>query len=529
MRAAALAAAAALALAGCSIFLDPTRVPLKCTGTPSVAGGPLQATAGDGTSLTFDWPFDVGIDGGYRLCVGPDVNANAGCHDYGTEICDGGHCSVTLGGADSGFQYNARTYAQLLERDVCQHTSETAHSPAVSVTPINGTFNDLEGIALETDCDAGLFADAGHLTFVAQAANVFSNCVSVAAMGDQAWTEATLDVEVRLVGNTAAGLAFHDALGATPPREAAVFTSWNLVSESVFLTRRDNTTSNVDVPTASAVPTIQDGVWYALRVSIMGSDVSVGLAPLGMPLVEVLRWHDVRATNPGRLGVALVSILGQPSFADLHNLRVRTGAEIPDGGATQASWKFVGSGALDGMRISTNNPSNVGTGPCPASYGTACADCAPAVGSSCLELKDSTAAFDMPLGIDPFSPWSVHFKFAAVLGDGANGPMILRTSSGDFAAVPIISAMGLAWNQDLQAFTTDLGRKLTPNVWNRFDLTFDGAGSYSLVWNDLDAGTAVSIPSPPPVDPHVGALILGGSVLFGNLHAYYSDVTVSQP
>jgi hypothetical protein len=534
-------AVSSLAGLSCTILFNPDKVPLTCTGTPAPPQGPLQAIAGAGDTLAFEWPLDVPPpDAGYRLCYGLDNTVSAGCHDVGGEACDASTCTVSLNGADSGFAYNQRVFAQLSTRDGCHHLSDATLSPTVSATPINGTFEDNEGMTVITDCDAGFIADGGTLVMVGQAQGL-TNCISAAAMGDDAWSDATFDFELRMVGNTLAGVTFRYASDNAGPRFAAIVTSATGSLESMAITRRDGAaTNNTDIPVATAIAPVSEGVWQSMRVSIQGSWVSIAIAPLGTPPVEVLRWHNLNTDSntvyEGRLGVALASVLGQPAYAELRNLRVRTGVEIPDGGPTSAIWDFSGTHALDNLRVVAGNPMNAKLGSCPP-YDAGCPDCAPDAGSACLELNatgltQAAASFDLPVGIDPAQSWRLRFKFAGAAGDIPSNPRILRTTVGDFGNPPVLSMQGNGWiSADVQAFSSvDLGAKVRPGEWNAFELDFHPNGTYSVTWNGNVAASAQTIPSPPTIDPHLGALILGGSDLLGSsVHGYYTDLSVSQP
>ena len=89
-------------LTGCSILFDPDKVKKDtCEALPDT---PLDIIAGDGTSLTFEWPSPAERPDlkEYKLCwSGRDADAGT-CATVPYRTCsDGGPCAFTVDGRDA--------------------------------------------------------------------------------------------------------------------------------------------------------------------------------------------------------------------------------------------------------------------------------------------------------------------------------------------------------------------------------------------------------------------------------------------
>jgi hypothetical protein len=525
-----------LLLSSCSILFDPSKV--KCQVEPTVAPGPLDAIAGDGTSLTYEWPGmppDAGV-GGYQICTAHDMSAMAGCHHVGLEACDSGVCRFTLNTPDAGLAYNTRVWAKLLGENVCGNASNPALAPTVSITPVNGSFLDVQGMSRLTGCDAGIHADGG-LLIIEQHVNGFSSCVSAAVLGDDLFENATLDVEMRTFASALAGVAARvPALDDQAQRLAVLLTPAPGAAESVAITRRP--ANDIDKPVATSVSAVSDGVWRALRVSLVDAGVSVALGDVGTTPSDVLRWTDPTPVA-GQFGLALVGfgLVPVDVSAEFRNLRVRARAAIAQDGPTSAQWTFSGSNAFVGVRT----VGMAGPATCPSAFVAAMScpagTCLPNAGSQCLQL-DSTggnafASVDMPVGIDPLKPWHVKFKFAPALAGNVTNPNILRTTIApigadalsSFSGQPLLDINGSLWTFPIRVFGmgTDTIGTVARGEWNVFELDFDAAaGTYVAKLNGMPHNGGY----PAALGPHLGALQLGGA---GDLHGFYSDLEIAQP
>jgi len=511
-------AGAALIASGCTCLFAPNRVKIPCD--PPVAP-PLDVVAGDGTSLTFEWPVDPSRDDitEWELCWGATA-----CKKVQPRACDGGLCSVTIDGADGGFQYNQRVQARVTMKNACGDVSAPA---TASSTPLNGSFRDTQGIELISGCDAGIkILVPGELTLDQQG----FLCISTAMMGDEQWRDATLDLEVRVPADGFAGFGVRAARdgGSAAARNGIVVSPAPGAQASAFITRRAvlGADNGADVVAASAVPLVRGNDWEAMRVSMAGEWFSVSLGDDATKLREVMRWRDRTSPTPsGRLGVALATTLGG-SRIDVRNLRVRTSVTIPDGGPSSDSWSFTGADPAHGIRMVGNN---AGVVMCPgylAAPGASAPD-----GGGCLQVMGgSSATVEVPIGLDFNRPWRVSFKFGA--GPVANNPSLLRTTVvgpnpnalNGFAGFGIIDVPGLNWNQELRAFEqpTDTLGMLTPMTWNTFEVIFNpGTNGYTIRRNGMLARAGTQ---PASWAQHLGALVLGG----GTLNAHYADLEISQ-
>lgn len=504
---------ALLSAGGCTCLFNPDNVK-GCDDLPPVE--PLEVIAGDGLSLTWQWPNAPG-DGGrvreWELCFGETEDKTDSCRRFPFGYCDSGTCSFTLRGSDAGLQYNKRVFGDVVARDFCGMTTPAAKA---SATPINGTFVDTQGITVNTprDCDAGVrISTPGELIFDMPAPGLF--CLATAMMGDDGWLDGTLDLEFRLVGSGSGGFGVRAPSGGaeTSPRNGIIFSAATTGQASVFVTRRDGT---ADVAVATAIPNVREAQWNFARVAMKGPTMSVAYGPTRDAMREVIRWKDPTQTlSRGQLGLALASFLF-PSRIELRNLRVRTGATIPDGGPTRERWAF-GIDSLNTVR----RVSNAQLGACPALPGAV-----PDAGSQCLEVMgNGQGTVEVPIGIDYEKPWRVKFRYAADMNGGATNPQILRTTVGTmsdgFGGFPIIDAAGFNWNQPLRAFKIDtetLGT-LMPGQWTAFEVLFTGSGGFAVFRNGMQVRSGSS-----NFAQHLGALVLGG----GGTHAWFADLEISQ-
>ncbi|MBL8954277.1 MAG: hypothetical protein JNK82_26095 [Myxococcaceae bacterium] len=498
---------------GCTCLFNPDRVGLPCD---PVVPPPLDIVAGEGTSLTFEWPRDPARDDitEYELCWGA-----TSCRKVQPRTCDAGQCATRVDGPDAGFRYNERVEARVTMKNQCGDVSAPS---TASATPLNGTFIDTQGIEVISRCDAGIrVLSPGELTFDQ---NAFL-CVSTAMMGDEQWRDATIDLEVRIAQGDALGgigvRAVRDG-GDTAPRNGVIVTASPNGSASAYLTRRValNATDGTDVIAATAVPFVRGNDWEAMRVSVAGEWFSVELGDDTLSRREVMRWRDRSTPRPGRVGVALGTIFGGGRI-DVRNLRVRTSASIPDGGSDRDLFTFSGANPLRGIRPVGNG---VTPAACPPFTG-------PAPDAGCLEVTmNGTATVEAPIGLDYNKPWRVRFKYGAELA--ANGPSILRTTVvaptpaglNGFSGFSLIDAAGVNWALPLRAFEDNangLGT-LTPGTWNVFEVAFaPGSNDYTISRNGM---VARSGKQPPGLSQHLGALQLGG----GAQRGYFADVEILQ-
>jgi hypothetical protein len=522
----------AASLSSCNVCFNPATV--KCQEEIPPPTGPLEAIAGDNTSLSFDWPTaqdDAGI-GGYRLCVGPKANLMVGCRDFSAEVCQSGLCQVTLNGVDAGFSYNQRVYAQLFGKDVCGDVAKEDAGLYVSATPINGNFNDGQGISLLSDCDGGFVADGGLLTLVHQAP-LLSGCISIVTVGDDQWKNATIDVQMRVFGPTFGGVAMRvPSFDAQSQRTALLLQSGTNGTESVSLTQRPN--GGLDAPVATSVSPVSDGVWREVHIAMVDAGFSVALGDLGGTPPEILRWTDPIPVQ-GQLGFGIVGYFFQQCTAQFQNLRVRTNAELPEGGATSQSWSFSGTGALDGVRRVGNAAAASCPGGLPEAGGCLGGTCSPMPSSQCIEIMGGGAAVvDTPIGIDFSKPWHVKVKVAMPTGvDAFNNPAFLRTTIANPAAnngIQTFAGMSLLdingnLTQPVRVFERDPDTvgTLQRGVWNSMEMTFDAKlGTYSLTLN----GATHTGGYPAGLGEHLGAIELGGG---NTLHAFFTDLEIAQP
>jgi hypothetical protein len=521
----------AATLSSCSVCFNPNTV--NCQEEIPPPSGPLEAIAGDGTSLSFDWPAapdDAGI-GGYRLCLGSKPRTRTACKDFSAEVCSGGLCQVTIDGVDAGLSYNVRVFAELRGKDVCSDVAKDDAGIYVDTTPINGNFNDAQGITVSSDCDGGLSADGGLLTMAHQAP-LLAGCITLARVGDDQWKNSTLDVEMRVFGPTFGGIV--ERVPSTDPqsqRTALLLQAGTGGSESVALVQRPN--GGLDGPVATSVAPVSDGVWRAVHIAMADAGVSIAMGDIGATPPEILRWTDPIPAQ-GQLGFGIVGFFFQQCSAQFRNLRVRTNVELPSGGATSASWTFSGTGALNGVR----RVGGAAAAGCPTGLNEAagCAGaCSPAAGSQCIEVMGSdSAVVDTPIGIDFRKPWHVKFKFAMPVGlDAFSNPAFLRTTITNpaanngiatFAGMALLDVNGNL-TQPVRVFERDSDTVGTLNrgEWNAAEMTFDAtAGTYSLTLN----GATHTGGSPAGLGEHLGALQFGGGT---TLHAFFTDVEIAQP
>jgi predicted ribosomally synthesized peptide with SipW-like signal peptide len=523
MRVAAVAVAA-WCVGGCSVFFNPDNVhPTMCS-QPAVT---LEAVVGDGTSLTWQWPngADAGPFKDWQLCWGASANVTDTCKTIPYGSCDPGTCGYTLG-ADAGLVYNKRLYGTLVAHDLCQGSTPQA---TASATPINGSFLDTEGITLLAGCDAGLRTDGGGTLAFDESAGLL--CISTAMMGDEAWEDFTMELEVKVTGDTLGGVAFRAPSGTSSPRNGALITASPNQVATVWVTQRPS--NGEDAPVATSVAAIAQNTWHTMRVSALQKQVSVEVAISGQPLREVVRWTDSTQgpTQTGPLGLVLAAALFAQGHGEFRNLRVRTGAAIPDGGPARDGWTFTGVGPS--LRL----VGGVLT-PCPAYLPeNGCSVCAPDAGSQCLEINNDAASLEVPIGVDYDKPWAVRFKFAPHLTDlTVLNPSLLRTTQPPvmrmaaetaFSGMPLIDVTGANWSTSPRMFRTDtesLGPPLTKGQWTAFEVTFD---AHTLTYAVKRNGAQVrSGAYPAMLAPHLGALVLGGG---GNTHGYFTDVEVVQP
>jgi hypothetical protein len=528
------AALIVLLLSSCSVLFDPAKV--KCQQAPAVATGPLDGIAGDGTSLTFEWPAmprDSGI-GGYRVCIGADPNVTGPCRSLAPDRCDAGLCAVTFDGPDAGLKYNTRVFAKLFGLDACNDPSDPGAAPLVSLTPVNGNFLDKQGMTLLAACDAGVLVDGGGVLTLTEVDNV-NSCISAIGVGDDLWRSSTLDVEVRTYGAALAGVAERVPVFNDPAsqRVAVLLTPNTDSADAVAVSQR--IPPGPDVAVATSVTTVPDGVWRALRVTAVDAGVSVSLGDVGMPPAEILRWTDPSPVA-GSFGLALVGFgFGNVNVkADFRNLRIRTSATLPTGGPTSASWTFSGTTGLNGVRRSNATPMTCPT--YPAATGCASASmCQPNPGSLCLELnpgflRGSFASVDMPIGIDPAKPWHVKFKVGVPLAAAVADAAFLRTTTAPTDATGLNTFGGFALLDvhgdlatPLRAFQSDAVGTLSKEHWNLVELDVDpGHGMYTATLNGMSHAGGY----PPLLGAHLGALELGGG---GAFDAFYTDLEIAQP
>ncbi|MBK7862784.1 MAG: hypothetical protein IPJ65_30080 [Archangiaceae bacterium] len=528
----------ALSLSGCTCIFDPNRVMIAaCSPLPDPA--PLVAIVGDRTSVTWEW--SAGTDAGpfkdWQLCWGNAVGATDTCEVFEPGKCggDGGRCAFTLDGADAGLEFNKRVYARVVSRDLCSKQSNPA---TASATPINGTFLDTQGITLEagSGCDAGLRPDGtGTMVFDEMGGLL---CVSTATMGDDAWGDHTIDLEVKVQGDTLGGVVLRAPSGATSPRLGALVTASPGGNSSVIFTQRPS--NKTDTPAATNRTPVAQNTWQAMRVSSRGEAVSMAVGPVGGPLAEVIRWKNPKPESLGTghvgLVVAAFGLFGSQGHLEARNLRVRTSAEIPEGGPTSDAWSFSGPMAQHALRL-------VGSAAlvaCPSTYAAeaGCSDCLPDAGSQCLEVNGGSnfATVDVPIGVDYAKPWTMRFKFAPHATDlTVSDPSLLRTPQPapmhtdleTFTGAALIDVAGNNWTSAPRMFksaTDTLGAPMTRGQWTRFELTFNaGAGTYSVKRNGAQVRSGAY---PAELAAHLGALMLGGG---GNVHGYFTDVEISQP
>jgi hypothetical protein len=522
----------AASLSSCSVCFNPQTV--KCQDEIPAPTGPLEAIAGDNTSLSFDWPpaqDDAGI-GGYRLCIGPKSNMMVGCRDFSAEVCQSGLCQVTLDGVDAGFSYNQRVYAQLFGKDVCGDVAKSDAGIYVDATPVNGNFNDATGISVLSDCDGGLVADGGLLTMVHQAP-LLSGCITIATVGDDKWKNATLDVQMRVFGSTLGGLAVRvPSFDAQSQRTALLLQAGTGGSESVALTQRPN--GGLDAPVATSVAPVSDGVWRNVHIAMVDAGFSVALGDLGATPPEILRWTDPIPVQ-GQLGFGIVSYFFQQSTAQFQNLRVRTNAELPTGGSTSQTWTFSGMGALAGVRLVGNAAAAGCPGGLPEAGGCLGGTCSPSASSQCIEVMGNGAAVvDTPIGIDFSKPWHLKFKVAMPTGlDAFDKPAFARTTIANPAANNGLATFGGMSLLDINGNLTqpvrvferdnDTVGTLQRGDWNSMEMTFDARlGTYSLTLN----GATHMGGYPAGLGAHLGAIELGGGT---TLHAFFTDLEIAQP
>ncbi len=502
---------ALLSAGGCTCLFNPDNVK-GCDDLPPVE--PLEVIAGDGLSLTWQWP-NAPADGGrvreWELCFGESEDKTDSCRRFPFGTCDSGTCSFTLQGPDAGLQYNKRVFGDVVARDFCGMTTPAAKA---SATPINGTFLDTQGITVNAPCDAGVrISTPGELVFDMPAPGL--GCLATAMMGDEGWLDATLELEFRLVGTGIGGFGVRAPVGTTDmtPRNGIIFSSGAGQQATAYVTRRIGT---ADVAVASAIPNVQEAVWNYARVVMEGPWISVSYGPTRETMREVIRYRDpTESLARGQLGLALASLFFQPGRIEARNLRVRTGATIPDGGPTRERWAF-GIDSLNTVR----RLNNAQLGACPTLPGMA-----PDAGAQCLEVSgNQQGTVEVPIGIDVRRSWRVKFRYAADMNGMAANPQILRTTVGTttdgFGGFPIIDATGFNWNQPLRAFgkTNESIEVLTPGQWHTFEIVFEDTG-YTVTYDGVQKRTGTS-----GMPQHLGALVLGG----GGTHAWFADLEISQ-
>jgi hypothetical protein len=306
-------------------------------------------------------------------------------------------------------------------------------------------------------------------------------------------------------------------------------------TQSVAVTRR-LPSANDEIVATSTSP-VSDGVWRAVRVSLLDGGMSVALGDPGSAPSEGLRWRDPTPVS-GVFGVGLVGTLGADVSAQFRNLRVRTAATLPEGGPASATWSFSGGAALAGLRLHRAMPV-----PCPAlPAATACSPasaCQPNPGSQCLELPNQSfndtafATFDMPVGLDPSKGWHVKLKLALAMQlDVINNPAFLRTTIAHVNPNALTAFTGQSLFdinggllQPVRMFEQDTATigTLQRAQWNLFELDVDQtAGTYVARLN----GGQFPGSYPAGLGPHLGGLTLGGG---GDFHAFYTGLEIAQP
>ncbi len=546
-------------LSGCSLFFDPSKVPLsgcplssercpvpgnaKAICVESACGyqcldGFLDADGkadngcevpcaavqspdsldgvNDPDGTTVKWTFPAVAEAtGYSLCTNVGAAAPA-CTTIPTSACQQGLCTASTTGHP--------TFVQVFGRVEALNACGAASTRGPTATAFTVRISDLP--MWTGDLCTPMVAATGNALSV----EVTSLCTGTSMVGTETWQRGTFEVDLRpsLSGAdlVAGGLTF-----SSGTRRLQVLAGPNTLNVDQGTSGlREARNSQFFSFLAMSGASIEANEWSTLRVVLNDGVWSINLGRRGV-FKEVLRYFDPLPPTSWRVGLGAANVWNTGRI-DLRQFTLSTASTLPPKGPTSASWTFTPDGGSNLPFRNRSNASNpVRFEPCPA-FPSACdggASCLPDAGTCARVARSAGAAsltFDMPVGLDTRLPWDLSFRFAPA-ADGGYAP----TSSVAFATSTKLLDCETVWDGGLRTFDQRLrGVVVRPDTWNLAEYHFDPTqNAYSVTINGQPANV-IGMPRFPPTgsDRHLGAVVIGAQG-FGNIDLWLSEIGFSQP
>lgn len=489
---------------------------LDCT-SGQAPQNPASLTAVVGAaSGQVDWSFPISATGvaKYKLCVAPPGAAEV-CVNVDAASCTGGTCTQsTTGHAD-----NVRVTGRVVSVDSCGREGTIPNLPTVSTTPLDT--NDPSKWTHDPSCANSTYDVVGGQLSLDQQNNF---CTSSLVTGDDQWADFTLDGDLRYgpsSGNAVGGLALH--VSGTGFRMGAMV--GQEVSGGSFMTSltRRLQSNGGDQPVASSMHGATPMGTTHLRVIAHQGVISLLEGPNVSSLQEVLRFPD-GLQKPGRVGIASLN----QGRIEVTNFRVSTTSDLPPLGPTSAVLDFSDGGPPPFAKVTGTN---VWFEACPPfDAGTGCdGGCLPASGSKCMHVQQPALggnylSFDLPIGLDVNTPWSVSLKFAVNPDAGATVyPQAIKSEQGTMLEAAAFNG----WAANISGMGEDYGKVVAVGQWHDALWRFDpDAGTFDFRFDDTPVTLSSHLFPPANWSPHLGWFTLGAG---SANNEFVTDVKVSQP